>query len=153
MAEGETVNGDRRKKFANLYGTFGSESTLEMGGVLIPFELEGGGEVRFKIRRAGARNTEWRKVYNEVMKPHEEAINLDKLSEEENKLLLAEVYSRSVVIDWEGIKDAEGEDVPFSVQSCKELLEFYPDLLANLMTEAHLRSNFRHEEMETTAKN
>lgn len=153
MAEEDKTNGDMRKKFANLYGTFGSEPALETEGVLVPMDLEGGGNVVFKIRRAGARNTVWRKVYNEVMKPHEEDIQNDKLSEDENKLLLAEVYSRSVVVDWKGIQDSDGKDVPFTVRNCQELLEFYPDLLATLMTAAHLRSNFRHKEMEQTAKN
>lgn len=142
-----------RKKFANLYGTWGSDTDLETKGVILSYELRGGGFAEFKIKRAGARNVEWRKVYNEVMGPHNVDIDAGKLTENENKFLLAEVYSRTVIIGWNIGKDSEGKEIPFDVKTCMELMCFMPDLLQQIIGDAHERSNFQYAEMEKTGKN
>ena len=145
-----TINGlELRKKFASLYGTFGSDVGLETNGVWIPYELDDGGEFEIKLKRGGSRNVEWRRVYNQVFKPHDK----DKLSEQESQFLLAEVYSRTIVMDWRKLKDAAGKDVPFNLTSCMELLCFMPELLSKVINDAHERANFQIEEMEATAKN
>ena len=145
-----TINGlELRKKFANLYGTFGSDLGLEANGVWISYELQTGNDFEIKIKRGGSRNVEWRRVYNQVFKPHDK----DKLSEQESQFLLAEVYSRTIVVDWKNIKDNEGKDVPFNIENCMELLCFMPELLSKVINDAHERGNFQMEEVESTAKN
>lgn len=149
----ETNGTDLRKKFANVYSRYGTEPAIEQSGVVIDYELAGGANFSIKIKRAGARNAEWKKIYNEVMKPHAADIEAGKLSEAENKVLLAEVWAKSVVVGWANIKDFEGEETPFSVQNCYELFCLYPDLLNEVIADSHLRSNFQDEEMLATAKN
>ena len=145
-----TINGlELRKKFASIYDTFGSDIGLETNGVWIVYELEKGGEFEIKIKRGGSRNVEWRRIYNQVFKAHDK----DKLTEQESQFLLAEVYSRSFVVDWRNLKDSEGKDVPFNVKNCMELLCFMPELLTKIINDAHARANFQMLEMETTAKN
>ena len=149
----ETNGTDLRLKFANVYSRYGSEPSIEEKGVVIDYELEGGGHFSIKIKRAGARNAEWKKTYNAIMKPQAEAIEAGKLSEAENKVLLAEVWAKSVVMGWDNIKDSDGNEVPFTVQNCFELFSLYPDLLNDVIADSHLRSNFQDEEMLATAKN
>lgn len=145
-----TINGlELRKKFANLYETFGSDLELEKNGVWVPYELENGEEFEIKIRRGGSRNIEWRRVYNQVFKPHDK----DTLSEQESQYLLAEVYARTIVVDWKNSKDIEGKPVPFTVTNCMELFCFMPELLSKVINDAHMRGNFQILETEQTAKN
>jgi hypothetical protein len=106
-----------------------------------------------KIKRAGARNQEWKIAYNRIMKPHAEEITDGKLSEHENKKLLAEVWAKTVVVGWSNLRDGEGNEVKFSKETCYELFCAFPDLLNEVISDSHLRSNFQHEEMEATAKN
>lgn len=151
--EVETNGVDLRKKFANVYSRYGTEKSIEEKGVVIDYDLPGGGIFSIKIKRAGARNAQWKKIYNEVMKPHAEDIEAGKLSEQENKVLLAEVWAKAVVVGWDNIKDFDGNDTPFSVENCYELFCLYPDLLNDVIADSHLRSNFQDEAMLSTAKN
>lgn len=151
----EQVNGSPalRKKFASLYGTWGTDPILATKGIIVVYPLDGGGEVEFKIKKAGARNVEWKKLYNQIMKPHVDELTEETLTEEENGLLLSEIYAKSVVLDWKGVNDDQGNPVPFTVLNCMELFQFMPEVLSNIITDSHLRSNFRDEEMASTAKN
>jgi len=142
-----------RNKFANLYSTYGSEPELEARGVVIDYQLVNKETFSIKIKRAGSRNQEWKVAYNEIMKPHAQAITDGKMPEEENKKLLAEIWSKTVVIGWSNLRDSEGNEVKFSKETCYELLCAFPDLLNEIIADSHMRSNFQHEEMEATAKN
>ena len=146
-------NNSGRSRFANLYSTYGSEKELEARGVVIDYELANKEIFSIKIKRAGARNQEWKKLYNQIMKPHAQEIADGKLSEDENKKLLADIWSRAVVIGWSNLRDGEGNEVEFSQSTCFELLCTFPDLLNEVIADSHLRSNFQHEEMVATAKN
>ncbi len=142
-----------RSKFANLYTTYGSEPELEAVGVVIDYELVNKETFSIKIKRAGARNQEWKVAYNEIMKPHAQAIADGKMSEEENKKLLAEIWASTVVVGWSNLRDGEGNEVKFTKETCYELFCAFPDLLNEVIADSHMRSNFQHEEMEATAKN
>jgi hypothetical protein len=160
MAKGETkkvlevVNGEDvlKNKFANVYQRFGSSLDLERKGVVMDYKCPHG-TFSLKIKRAGARNPEWKKIYNEVMKPVAEDIVAGKVSEADNKILLAEVWSKSVVVGWAGVINSDGEEVPFSVETCYELFCYMPDLLNDVIADSHLLSNFQDEVKIKTAKN
>lgn len=142
-----------RKKFANIYGTFGSDPILEQKGVVMEYELQNGEIFELKIKRAGARNTVWRKLYNQLLRPVEDQNQAGEISETENHYMMAELYAKSCVIGWKGLKDADGNEVPFSIGTCLELFCFMPELLTKVINDCHERSNFAHKEKEATAKN
>ena len=142
-----------KSKFSNLYGTFGVDPVLEQEGVILRYELENGKKVLFKIKRAGSRNVEWRRLYNELMRPHEEAVLKGEVTEDVSKSRLSQVYARSVVVDWKGIENANGEEIPFSIDTCIELFQFLPDLFLLVIRDANDRSNFREEQVLATGKN
>lgn len=144
---------DLRRKFASLYGTFGTDPVLAKQGIIVEYELAKGKKVEFKIKKAGARNQDWKLLYNQLMKPHAEEIEANSITEEDHGKLLSELYAKSVVLGWNGVEDSEGQAVPFTIQNCMELMQFMPELLSNIIADSHDRSNFRHEEMEATAKN
>lgn len=142
-----------RSKFANLYTTYGSEPELEAIGVVIDYQLVNKETFSIKIKRAGARNQEWKVAYNEVMKPHADDIAAGKVGDKENKEWLAEIWAKTVVIGWSNLRDGEGNEVKFSKDTCYELFCAFPDLLNEVIADSHMRSNFQHEEMVATAKN
>jgi hypothetical protein len=142
-----------RCRFANLYSTYGSEPELEHRGVVIDYELDNKETFSIKIKRAGARNQEWKVSYNAIMKPHAQDIEDGKLSEGENKELLAEIWSKTVVLGWSNLRDNDGNEVQFSKETCYALFCAFPDLLNAVIADSHARSNFQFEEMEATAKN
>lgn len=144
---------DLKSKFANVYLTFGTDPELEKNGVILRYELENGEKVLFKIKRSGVRNSEWRRLYNELMRPREDETLKGEMSEEESKFLLSEIYARSVVVDWKNVKDAEGVDVPFTTESCIELFRFIPDLFQLIIRDSGDKSNFREAQVQQTIKN
>ena len=129
------------------------DPVLEQKGIVMEYELANGDIFELKIKRAGARNTEWRKLYNQLLRPVEEENEAGKISESENHYMMAELYAKSCVIGWKGLKDAEGNEVPFSLENCLELFCFMPELLTKVINDCHERSNFAHKEKEATAKN
>lgn len=151
--EGETNGVDLRRKFANVYERFGTSSEMEQKGVVIDYHLPDKGTFSLCIKRAGARNVEWKKVYNQVMKPYAEDIEQGLLSESENKILLAEIWAKTVIVGWSGLKDADEKEIPFSKETAYELFCFMPDLLNDVIADSHLRSNFQEELKVATAKN
>jgi hypothetical protein len=47
--------------------------------------------------------------------------------------------------NWEGVKDAEGNEVPFTPEAALEFLEELPDLVAKLMVYANDYNTYRQE--------
>lgn len=143
---------DLKNKFANVYQRFGSSTEMETKGVVMDYECPHG-TFSICIKRAGARNPEWKKVYNTIMKPRADDILAGKVTEAENKILLAEVWAKTVVVGWDGVIDSEGKQVPYSYENCYELFCFMPDLLNDVIADSHLVSNFQEEVKIKTAKN
>jgi len=142
-----------KDQFSNLFGTFGANPTLEQSGVIVPYPLDSGGVMKVKLRRAGLRNTEWKRSYNATVKPHEARIQSGEITENEMQSLLAVVYADAVVIGWTGIKDKEGKEVPYSKEMTIKLLTFFPDLFSMIIASAHDRANFQEADLEQTEKN
>jgi hypothetical protein len=138
-------------RFANLYGTFGSDPELEQKGITLDYALENGKRVEFTIKRAGARNAAWKKAYRE----HVQAIEGSgrELSEQESAELLAGVYADTIVLGWNGVEDVDGKPVPFTKKDCRELLVFLPELLQLIVNDSHNRANFRRDELDAQRKN
>ncbi len=150
-----TNDGFEKKKaqFANLFGTFGANPFLEQAGVIVPYTLDDGTAIKFKLRRAGLRNTEWKRAYNRMVKPNEDRVLSGEITEDEMKGLLAVVYAEAVILGWEGIKDSDGKEVAYSKELAIELLQFFPDLFTLIINSAHSRSNYQETELERTEKN
>ena len=75
----------------------------------------------------------------------------------ENRAEDRELFPQHVVVGWRGVKDVDGNEVPFDKTACAEFLEALPDwLFDEVRTFAGVSSNYTSEEpidAETRAGN
>lgn len=58
------------------------------------------------------------------------------------------LYARSVVVNWSGIVDATGAEIPYSPETAVELFTAFPEIWALVWPFANSRANFVMQEME-----
>jgi len=111
------------------FDDFHSDPRREAEGV--PFDL-GQGRALI-VKRSGTRNREFMAAVADI-DPHNRDSQID-------------VFVRTIVKGWQGVKDRTGNEIEFSVDACKALFEFAPDLLDQAALFANERGNFASEEI------
>lgn len=147
-------------KIKDLYELFKTEEDYEIDGVWQDF-----GSTRIKIARSGGKNTAYLKAFKKVMKRYNK-VNIEALSEEDQDMIMAEIFAGSVIKAWE-IKDEKDkwksgilllnkgkkEEVPFSIENVKKCLLDLPDLFSLLRQNADNIKTFQKEVEEEQLKN
>lgn len=116
-------------QFGN-FDDFHSDPRREVEGV----RMDLGQERALIVKRSGVRNREFMAA----------VANIDPQNRDEQ----IDIFVRTIVKGWSGVKDRAGEEVPYSIDACKALFEFAPDLLDKVATFAMERANFANEEIE-----
>lgn len=132
----------------NLYAAFQTDPNLEKNGVLIDY-----GDFKFLIARAGGENKRFTKMLQQKMRPHARAAAAGTLSDEVSTRVVRECFCRTVLLDWEGVTDAEGNPLPFSVEAAEKVLTDLPDLFEDLLDQAKKVSNFLAQTREESSGN
>ena len=133
---------------SNPYEVFGTDKEVEKKGVIIDY-----GDFQFFVARAGESNDKFIKAVERRSQPYKRAIQAGTLPEEVARRMLLEVYADAVILDWEGVRDRNGEILPFNRENCIKLLADLPDLFSDLQQQAQNLELFKREEMEEDAKN
>ncbi len=92
------------------------------------------GDRKFRCLRAGGSNKRFIRAFQAAIKPHRRQMDRGTLDPEVSEQIMREVYSRTVVLDWKGIKDAEGQDVPYSPEAAVELFKAVPEMFNDITT-------------------
>jgi len=132
-------------KFGNI-ADLQADKILETQGIDLAF---GGGRV-ITVARSGGSNRKYRSMMAEVYKPHKRALENGTLDDETAGRLLREVFAKTVVLDWKGWTDENGEPVPFSFENCVSLFEDAPEIFDVVQDESGKFSNFSMQEVEDT---
>lgn len=144
----------------NLYEMYQTENDYEVDGVWQDI-----GPARIKLARSGGKNTLYQKTFTKVMKRWGKK-SFDAVTEEEGKLILAEIFAKSVIKAWE-VKDKKDEwvsgievmekgklkKVDFSIEVVTQCLIDLPDLFKDLQSWADDIKTFQKEVEEDQAKN
>ena len=132
----------------SMKSLFGTNEDAEKEGVWIDY-----GEIRIKVARAGGRNIKYQKVLEAQSKPHKRALQTDSMPEDQARAMLYRVYAKTVVVDWEGVKDDAGKKLPFNEKNVLAMFEQYPDFFVEVKNMADGVALFREEELDADAKN
>ncbi|MBA60024.1 MAG: hypothetical protein CMQ40_12750 [Gammaproteobacteria bacterium] len=137
-------------KFGNL-GDYSFNRDASENGT--PIDL-GQGRVLF-VRQAGGFNRRFdhlvatragERALFEISDPIEQRLEWDRLN--------IEVAAEALIAGWEGIEDADGQAVEFSVAAALELLSQHPRLAELVLSEAYKEENFRNaEECKSALRN
>lgn len=128
----------------SLYAQFKTDPKLEAEtGVLLDYGTAG----KILIHRAGGANKKFSAVLQAKLKPHRRQIDAKTLEDETATRLMAEAFAEAVIVDWEGVKDEAGNDLPFTKANVVKLLVDLPEFFKNLQDQAGDAANFRAEQI------
>lgn len=110
-----------------------------------------GPEIKFKIRRFKSKHTT--KVREGLEKPYERLRRNGVLPAEVMEKIIHDTICKSVIADWQGVYDKEGNEVAFSPSAADEILNALPELRDTVTSHSLSMDNFRDEDDEATLGN
>jgi hypothetical protein len=146
----------------SIYDLFATDTNMETAGRWYRI-----GDMEFLLARAGGTNTKFTAAYAASSRPYQRQQQMGQLSEDTAREILAEPFSKHVVLDWRTrAKDDKGAEVitdhvipgkdgplTYSVKAAQQLLMDIPDLLMTLVEAAGNFSNYAPADLEAAAKN
>ena len=134
----------------STYKQFETNKDVEAGeGITLDYGSAG----KFKIHRAGGANQKFKNYTQAKMKPYTRQIQQGTLDEAVATDLNADIFSRTVIVDWEGVTGRDGQPLPFTIENCKQLLLDLPDLFADIQRAAQDASLFRKQVVDDVVGN
>jgi hypothetical protein len=135
-------------KPVSIYDAFGTDEDLETNGVWVDWGDLG----KFKI--AAVRNPRHQKAIEKYNVPFKSFIQSgrpvpqDKQEEITNKAL-----AEAVLVDWSGLKDRDGTDLPYSFENAYRLLTDLKRFRLQVIAVAMEAETFRQEAVQEAAGN
>lgn len=135
----------------SLSRAFNTDRDLEEQGKWFKDVLGDKTNVDLKIRRMSSEAVV--KFQQECIQQNRYRMKEGKFSEEVSNEILIETLSGSVLVDWAGVTDEDGADVPFSVEAAKKYITELRDfkLLVNAL--ANNMDAYRRGVEADTSKN
>lgn len=133
---------------SNIKKMFGTDKDLETHGVVIDY-----GEFTVTIARAGGSNQKFNRLLEAKTKPHRRIIETENMDQKLANKLLMEVYAQTVVLDWTGVLDDEGNPIPFSAEACIEQFKDNKDFFDDIQSQATRAALFRTEVLAAESGN
>lgn len=131
---------------ASLYDLFETSSEAEVAGTWVPV-----GPARFLLARMGGANDKFMTTASKRTKPFQG--HLESLPKKTSDDLAIGIFVDTVLLNWENVVDRNKQELPFSKENAKTLLQDLPNLLAVLHSEAMKISNFTQAALDAAAKN
>lgn len=138
----------------SLYSQFATDKSAEVEGVWVEYGANEDGSIpAFKISRMSKANKKYTKALERATRPHRRAIELETMNNDLAERLFMEVFVDTVLLDWKGIKQRDGEELEFCKKNALKLFEDLPELYDDLQEKAKKASLFREETLEEEAGN
>lgn len=113
--------------------------------------VEIGEGASLKLAKLG--NTKNRKLINDLKKPYRSfEISKKDLPDDVVKRITIKSVAETVLLDWKGIVDDDGKEIPFSIAAAAEALAI-DAFMGMVLGLANDQATFRAEEAEAEAKN
>lgn len=137
-----------------LYESFSTNKNYEKSGVWLQYgENTKKQPIKFLIARVGGANTAFSKALEAAQKPYRRQIQTDTMDERVAEGIILDVFARTVILNWEGVQDRDGVDMPYTKENVIKLMTDLPDLFADIRVQAQNVTLFRDATNEVDAKN
>jgi hypothetical protein len=140
-----------------MYDTFETDPELEAKGVWIDY-----GDFRVLLASSGQGNKNYVRYAEKKLKPVRRALESGALSNDRSQALMADIYSKTVVLAWEtmqgkemksGIESPDGKILPFNPINVEQALISLPRMFTDIQEQAASLANYRKAELENDTKN
>jgi hypothetical protein len=132
------------KKYS-IYDYYATDVNLENDGVVV--ELAPGLEVTIR----STLSEKYLRTFERLRKPYEKLLkNGNKLSQDQNLQIMQKAIAQAILIDWKGVYDREGNEIPFSTENALKILSD-PQMmrfLEDIYEAANSKATFEEEEIE-----
>lgn len=127
---------------SNLRKLFGTNKKKEEEGVWIA----GPGDTRYLVARSD--NPEAEKLAKELMRPYRKLVRMGQMPKEKQEEISLSVLSRTILRDWDGVKDESGKAIAYTPDAGFAELKASKDFAEFIATIANEAANYRDEEEE-----
>lgn len=112
----------------SVYKMFGTDKDAEKKGVWLVYGTAG-----IRVRRAAKSNRRYKVTLEEKLAPYRRLLEsgvtrTDDATERALERVMMEVYAESIVTEWRGIEDPEGNELPFTTENFIKVMTDLPDL-------------------------
>jgi hypothetical protein len=136
----------------SLYTLFETDRNCETEGFRLVLQ-DGDVEIVFVVARAGGANKQFASKMQSLMRPHQHAAQSGNLKDQIAEDVMIKVMAESLILDWSGVADRDGEALEFNKENCTQLLTDLPELRDAIWAEANKVANFITSEREESSKN
>lgn len=138
----------------SLYKDFETDKKAEEAGVWIDYGPNDDDTIpAFRLARMGKANKKYVKTLEKLTKPYRRQMELGTMGEKLAQELNVSIFADSIVLDWRNVQDKDGNEIEFSRDAVKVLMNDLPDLYADLESHAQRAATFREKELEYDVKN
>lgn len=81
-----------------------------------------------KFLIAHSSNVKFQRALSRLQSPHRKKIDKGSMDPEVSMKILCRSMAEAIILDWRDIKDPNGVDIQFSVDTCEKVLESMDDL-------------------------
>jgi len=92
-------------------------------------------------------------LHKKVQRRYDRALESSRRNPDKRRLVLSKIISESLLKDWSGVLDSEGNEVPYTKENGLDALMKYEQLSIEIMEAATDIENFRPDGIEDTEKN
>jgi len=103
---------------------------------------------QFLCLRAGGANKKFLRLFQTAIKPHRRQMERGTLDPDKSDALMRDVYAKTIVLDWRGIKDASGKPVPCSQANVIAFFTQFTELFNDLVALCSDMAQFTDEAIE-----
>lgn len=136
------------KKPVSIFALYQTDRTAEEDGKWFD---SFGPNIAFKIRRFSSKKSQ--AVRTGLEKPYAKMSRNGVLPESVQEGIFHKHLANGIVVDWKGVYDMDGNEVPFSVDAAVDLFEKLPDLAREIVLLAINMDNFRDGHKDEVAGN
>lgn len=138
----------------SLYDQFTTDTDLEKKGIVLQYGLNSKDKpIGIRVARAGGSNAAYAKRMEFKAKPFRRQIQTETIEKKQLERIVLEVFCETVILGWENVEDAEGNELTYSVENAIKLFTDLPDLFADVQEQAGKAALFRAEVREKAAGN
>lgn len=134
-------------KPASIFSVFGTDREAEENGKWFVIT----DEISFKLRRFKSAHAT--KVRESLEKPYERLRKNGAIPADAMKKVVLQTMANSIIVDWKGVFDVDGNELLFTPEIALDLLEALPEMADELASLAAQMDNFREEDDSETLGN
>jgi len=138
----------------SVYKTFGTDRNIEKTGVWLEYGKNSKDQpIRIRIARAGGANDAYNKRIEAKTRPVRRQIQTETLPPDQLKEIVMQVFAETVVLSWENMEDADGNDLAFTRENVIKVFTDLPDLFLDVQEQANRTVLFRKDIQEVASGN